>query len=79
MGFINNDEASMVLPLKTRSAARAIGATAPQIMSAIYSGKLLPPGKDESGDYQWFPHDLERAKAALAIDRRKHRPEVQPA
>ena len=64
----------MMLPLKTKSAAARLGATVEQLLACIYHGKLAPPGKDESGDYIWFDSDIERARAALAVDRRRKRP-----
>lgn len=66
----------MTLPLKTRSAALAIGATVAQLRGAISNGKLDPPEKDASGDYLWTDEDLDRARAALAVDRRRKRPEA---
>jgi len=69
----------MDLPRKTRSAAAAIGATVAQIMAAIYAGKLTPPAKDESGDYVWSDEDLERARQALATDRRRKETQASPA
>jgi hypothetical protein len=62
---------------KTPVAARMIGATLPQLRAAITNGKLAPPERrDESGHFLWDTEDLERARAALAVDRRR-RP--QPA
>jgi hypothetical protein len=60
-----------MLPLKTRSAAKAIGVSLPALRSALGSGKLAPPAKDESGDFIWWPEDIERAKSVMLHDRRR--------
>jgi hypothetical protein len=39
-------------------------------MSALRNGRFTPPHKDPSGDYLWFPEDLERAREGLGRDRR---------
>jgi hypothetical protein len=61
--------------LKTPEAARALGATYWKLVSLLRSSKFTPPQKDSSGDYVWDASDLERARAALAIDlrRKEHR------
>jgi hypothetical protein len=58
---------------KTPEAARALGVPYWRLSDAIRRGALTPPQKDSSGDYVWGPDDIERARAALAIDRRKNR------
>jgi hypothetical protein len=60
-----------ILPLKTPTLCAVIGATYGQIVSAIRGGKLTPPAKDTSGDYYWLPADVERARLAVATDRRR--------
>jgi hypothetical protein len=37
----------------------------------IRFAKIDPPGRDTSGDYLWFPEDLERARQALATNRQR--------
>ena len=34
-------------------------------------GRVPAPGKDESGNYVWWPEDIERARQGLAVDRRR--------
>jgi len=53
------------MPLKTPSAARALGVSYHQAINLIRFRHISPPAKDESGDYIWAPHDLERARAVL--------------
>jgi hypothetical protein len=72
----------MVLPLKTREAARWLGVSYWRLVSLLRCDKLTPlPQKDSSGDFVWFPEDLERARAALKIDRRRkaHHPHPEGA
>jgi hypothetical protein len=48
------------------------GASSWRLVSLLRSDKLSPPPqKDSSGDFLWFPEDIERARAALLIDRRR--------
>lgn len=59
--------------IKTRSAVKVLGTTYYKLIEAIRGGRLQAPVKDESGDYWWTDEDLERARQALATDRRKNR------
>jgi hypothetical protein len=56
---------------KSPSVARLLGITYSHLLGLIRSGRLDPPLKDESGDYVWTDADVERARAALQIDRRR--------
>ena len=56
---------------KSPVAARELGITYHRLISLLRSEKILPPGKDSSGDYLWSDHDLAAAREALAVDRRK--------
>src|SRR5262245_28750959 len=68
----------MELPKTTRAAAREAGLMLAQITHAICHGKLVPPAKDETGRYLWTAADIERARQAVAVDRRRKR-ETVPA
>jgi hypothetical protein len=59
-------------------AARELGWSITRLRSLIANGKIEPPEKDSSGDYVWSDDDLERARQAAAIDRRRkeHRPQA---
>jgi hypothetical protein len=61
----------MLTFLNTRAAARLLGRNANALHYLIQNDYLAEPQKDASGNYLWFPEDIERARAALAIDRRK--------
>lgn len=61
----------LTVPLKTRAAARELNVSLSKLRAAIGSGKLDPPAKDESGDFQWAEEDLERARQVLATDLRR--------
>jgi hypothetical protein len=55
------------LPLKTPAAAGALGETYHRLIGLIRFGKIHPrPQRDSSGDYLWFPDDMERARELLA-------------
>ncbi len=54
-------------PLKTPAAAKSLGISYLRLSSLVRYGHLTPPAKDSSGDYQWWPHDLERAREVLAM------------
>jgi hypothetical protein len=61
-----------VLPyLKTQAAVLELGTTYHRLIGLIRFRKIAPPGRDSSGDYVWTSEDLERARLALLIDRRK--------
>jgi DNA-binding transcriptional MerR regulator len=55
---------------KTREVAQQLGYRTSRIHLLIQDNLITPPVKDEYGNYRWFPADVERARAALAIDRR---------
>ena len=58
-------------PLKSREVVALLGTTFHRLCAALRSGKVDPlPAKDASGDFRWLPPDVERARAALAVDRR---------
>jgi predicted site-specific integrase-resolvase len=56
---------------KTAEAARLLGVTYARLFSLIRSGRLVSPRKDGSGDYVWVAEDVDRARSALAVDRRR--------
>ena len=59
-------------PVKTTTeAARLVGTTPNNLLAAIRNGRLAAPAKNASGAYWWTDADVERARAALAIDRRR--------
>jgi hypothetical protein len=61
-----------LLPLKTPAAARVLGVTYHILRALIRFDKLDPlPQRDSTGDFVWFPEDVERARALLAG---RHRP-----
>jgi hypothetical protein len=60
-----------MLPLKSIAAARQLGITYYRLISLLRSQKLTPPQKDSSGDYLWSAADLEAARQALLVDRRR--------
>jgi hypothetical protein len=57
---------------KTAGVARLLDTPYHRLWNLIRSGRLTPPPKDSSGDYVWTDTDVERARAALRIDRRRH-------
>jgi len=60
-----------VIPLKSPAAARALGVTYHVLRGLLRFDKLDPlPQRDSSGDYLWFPEDMERARVLLASCRR---------
>jgi hypothetical protein len=68
------------MPLTTREAARTLGISYAKLWSLIRTDRLSAPPKNSSGDYLWQPADLERARVALQIDRRRRpRAQVQEA
>jgi hypothetical protein len=64
---------------KTPVAARELGTTYYRLMGLLRSEKIEPPARDSSGDYVWTDGDLERARQALGVDRRRreHREEAR--
>jgi hypothetical protein len=65
------EEAPTMPTRKTPTAAKELGTTYHRLISLLRSEKLSPPAKDSSGDYVWSDADLEAARKALSIDRRK--------
>jgi hypothetical protein len=61
--------------LKTPQAAKALGVLTSHLHSLLRTGRLDPlPRKDGSGDYCWSPEDLDRAREAMKVDRRRRKP-----
>ncbi len=59
-----------IIPLKSPAAARALGVTYHVLRGLLRFDKLNPlPQRDSSGDYLWFPEDMQRARQALARQR----------
>jgi hypothetical protein len=56
---------------RTRRAAEELGITEGNLHYLIRSRKLRPPERDSSGDFIWRDSDLEAARQALRIDRRR--------
>jgi hypothetical protein len=72
---------AMTMPCNTRMAAAAIGCAVSTLEAAVYRGKVPAPAKDHGGRYLWSKADVDRARAraALAVDRRRRRGQQQPA
>ena len=51
--------------LKTPVAAKQLNITYTRLMSLIRYGKVTPPQKDSSGDYQWTADDLAAVRKIL--------------
>jgi hypothetical protein len=62
------------MPLKSRQAAARLKISYYRLISLLRSEKLPAPQKDASGDYIWTERDLENARRALDIDRRRKVP-----
>jgi hypothetical protein len=60
-----------VIPLKTPQVADTLGVGYYRLIGLIRARKLAPPGKDHSGDFCWWPADVERARQALQANRRR--------
>jgi hypothetical protein len=56
---------------KTPHAALHLGVGVKRLLAAIRCRRLLPPSKDSSGHFIWTSKDLNRARVALRIDRRR--------
>lgn len=56
---------------KTPIAARILGIAESHLHYLVRSHKIPAPQKDSSGDFIWFDTDIERARQALKIDRRR--------
>jgi hypothetical protein len=61
---------------KTPVAAAALGVTYHRLIDLVRFHKITPPHRDTSGHFIWMPADMERARAALQIDRRRTREAV---
>lgn len=61
----------MLTPLKTPAAADLLGVSYARLVGLLRARKIRPPAKDSSGDYLWAPPDLDAARDALQIDRRR--------
>jgi DNA-binding transcriptional MerR regulator len=75
MATIANARASdtltrLVRPLITSEAAKVLGVPYYQLHGLIRRGLMAEPGRDGSGRYLWSADDVERARAALKVDRR---------
>jgi hypothetical protein len=57
--------------IKTAVAVRQLGTTYHRLMGLIRFAKIDPPARDSSGDYLWNEQDIERARQALQVDRRR--------
>jgi hypothetical protein len=57
--------------LKSRALADQLGITYYRLMELMRSGKLKAPQKDSSGDFVWSEDDVQRAREALAMGRRR--------
>jgi hypothetical protein len=57
--------------MRTGEAVRRLGCAYWQLIGALRGGKLQPPAKDSAGQFVWTEEDLERARKALATDRRR--------
>lgn len=55
----------------TAGAVRLLQTTLPTLTGALRCGKFPAPAKDAHGFYVWTEADLERARQALAVDRRR--------
>jgi hypothetical protein len=64
--------------MSSRTAAAKIGIGVPHLRSLVRDARIPPPPKNEFGYYEWRDSDLERARQALAVDRRR-RPAVASA
>jgi hypothetical protein len=57
--------------MKTCEVVKLVGRSYWAVIGAIRAKKVPPPVKDASGDYLWTPLDIERLRAAFALDRRR--------
>jgi hypothetical protein len=55
----------------TRDASRILGVPVYALYWLLRCDRIPPPPKTTTGDYDWQPEDLERARAALARRRRR--------
>jgi hypothetical protein len=56
---------------KTPVAALELDITQSHLHYLVRARKVKPPARDSSGDFLWSDADLEAARRALAIDRRR--------
>jgi len=56
--------------MKTREVIQILGTTYNKLTTALCGGKLPPPRKDCSGDFDWTQKDIEALRKALSVDRR---------
>jgi hypothetical protein len=56
---------------KTGAVAKELSIPMSRLRSLIVTGRLDAPAKDSSGDFIWRNEDIERARAALQVDRRR--------
>jgi hypothetical protein len=61
--------------MKTPLVAKLLAVNYPLVRSLIRDGRMEAPPKDTSGHYLWSESDIERARAALKVDRRRKKPE----
>jgi hypothetical protein len=64
-------EARMMISHKTRSVCNFLNVRYSHLTCMLRDGRLAPPAKDESGDFVWLDSDIQRAREALAMPRRK--------
>jgi hypothetical protein len=56
---------SREIPLKTSEVAKALGVPTWRLQSLVRWERIPPPARDGSGDWVWWPEDMERARLAL--------------
>ncbi len=57
--------------MKTQQALPLVGLSYNQFTYVLRAGLLKPPAKDVSGDFDWTPADIERARAVARSLRRR--------
>lgn len=57
--------------MSTRQAGQRLGKTGFYMRSLIDSGRIPAPPKDATGNFVWSEQDLENARKAITIDRRR--------
>jgi hypothetical protein len=62
--------------LKTPAVARQLGVSYWQLIGLLRAGRMTPPAKDESGDFQWRPEDVRAARKLLSAGRQAREPAV---
>ena len=66
----------MTLPKGSQQAAKLAGTNLGRLQALLRDRRMTPPAKDATGRYLWTDEDIERARFALARDRRKRRVEA---